>query len=192
MKISFPPSKCNTNMSYNLSSPEFSLNADFLSTNTSSLMSHFSPVNEESQITTHLKCQFFCNVKLHHRTLGAWHSETMLWSHLLGWRVPRRPVNIRPLHRFNTSKTKSPVTQCHIPEEVTPNPYHCKNLKIYIPVFTYTELRKTKPNQPTKHTTLWNRSLPENLTTMMLIKKLLIFIEPKDLLPWSQQQINVP
>lgn len=46
MKISLPPSKCNTSMSYSLSSPEFSLNADFLSTYTSSLISHFSPVNK--------------------------------------------------------------------------------------------------------------------------------------------------
>lgn len=51
MKISLPPSRCNTKMSYNLSSPEFNLHAVFLSTYTSSLISHFSPKhNKEKEI----------------------------------------------------------------------------------------------------------------------------------------------
>jgi hypothetical protein len=64
-------------------------------------------------------------------------------------------MNLRPILRLNTSKTKSPSTQCQIPE-VTPHTHHSKNLNIYIPIFRYAELRKTKPNQrtnqPTKQT----------------------------------------
>lgn len=43
IKISFPPSKCNTKISYNLSWPLFILYADLLSTKTSKVISHFSP-----------------------------------------------------------------------------------------------------------------------------------------------------
>lgn len=49
MKISLPPSRCNTKMSYNLSSPEFNLQAVFLSTYTSNLISHFSPKHNKGK-----------------------------------------------------------------------------------------------------------------------------------------------
>lgn len=43
IKISFPPSKCNTNISYNISWPLLILYANLLSTKTSKVISHFSP-----------------------------------------------------------------------------------------------------------------------------------------------------
>lgn len=49
MKISLPPSRCNTKISYSLSSPELSLYAVFLSTYTSSLISHFSPKYDKGE-----------------------------------------------------------------------------------------------------------------------------------------------
>lgn len=47
INISFPPSRCKIKISYNLSSPEFNLHADLLSTYISNLVSHFSPKHDK-------------------------------------------------------------------------------------------------------------------------------------------------